>query len=114
MALASRSDLAHDRISGSVNGLAGLLIVTSLLVITAKRPVASALFYALQSLVLVAVFVTLAGVTGSPSSSANRRWTNRNAKTTSDPNPTSQAPKEPKAHSADKGDQLDLHQHVTR
>lgn len=47
------------------NGLAGLLIVTSLLVITAKRPAASALFYALQSLVLVGVFVTLAGVTGS-------------------------------------------------
>lgn len=48
-----------------VNGLAGLLIVTSLLVITAKRPATSAFFYALQSLVLVGVFVTLAGVTGS-------------------------------------------------
>ncbi|NLH81721.1 MAG: hydrogenase 4 membrane subunit [Phyllobacteriaceae bacterium] len=47
------------------NGLAGLLIVTSLLVITAKKPATSALFYALQSLVLVGVFVTLAGVTGS-------------------------------------------------
>lgn len=48
-----------------VDGLAGLLIVTSLLVITAKTPRASALLYALQSLVLVGVFVTLAGVTGS-------------------------------------------------
>ncbi len=48
-----------------VDGLAGLLIVTSLMVITAKTPRASALLYSLQSLVLVGVFVTLAGVTGS-------------------------------------------------
>jgi hydrogenase-4 component E len=48
-----------------VNGLAGLLIVTSLLVITARRPTGSALFYALQSLVMVAIFLTLAGTVGS-------------------------------------------------
>ncbi len=48
-----------------VNGLAGLLIVTSLLVITAKRPVASAAFYAAQSAVLVGIFLTLADVVGS-------------------------------------------------
>ncbi|TBW40327.1 hydrogenase 4 membrane subunit [Siculibacillus lacustris] len=48
-----------------VNGLAGLLIVTSLLVIIARRPTRSAMFYALQSLVLVGVFVTLAGTVGS-------------------------------------------------
>lgn len=48
-----------------VNGLSGLLIVTSLLVITARRPVHAALLYAAQSLVLVLVFVALAHVTGS-------------------------------------------------
>lgn len=48
-----------------VNGLSGLLIVTSLLVITARRPVHSAVFYALQSFVLVLAFLALAGVTGS-------------------------------------------------
>lgn len=48
-----------------VNALAGLLIVTSLLVILAARPALSARFYALQSLVLVALFVALAGTTGS-------------------------------------------------
>lgn len=48
-----------------VNGLAGLLIVTSLLVILAGRPANSARFYALQSLVLVLLFVALAGTTGS-------------------------------------------------
>ena len=48
-----------------VNGLAGLLIVTSLLVITAKRPAGSALFYAAQSLVLVGIFLTHATVDGS-------------------------------------------------
>lgn len=48
-----------------VNGLSGLLIVTSLLVITARRPTHSALLYAAQSFVLVLVFVALAGVTDS-------------------------------------------------
>lgn len=48
-----------------VNGLAGLLIVTSLLVILARRPGLSAKFYALQSLVLVAIFIALAGVQAS-------------------------------------------------
>ncbi|CAH2605562.1 hydrogenase 4 component E (plasmid) [Rhodovastum atsumiense] len=48
------------------NGLSGLLIVTSLLVVTVRKPNQSALFYALQSFVLVAVFFTLAEVTDSP------------------------------------------------
>ena len=48
-----------------VNGLAGLLIVTSLLVITARRPTGSAIYYALQSLVLVAIFLTLGTSVGS-------------------------------------------------
>lgn len=43
-----------------VNTLAGLLIITSLLVICVKRPTASAVFYSLQSLVLVLIFVTMA------------------------------------------------------
>jgi len=43
-----------------VNGLAGLLIVTSLLVIGAKKPTSSAVQYSLQSLVLVLIFVALA------------------------------------------------------
>ena len=43
-----------------VNGLAGLLIVTSLLVIGTKKPTSSALQYALQSFVLVLIFVALA------------------------------------------------------
>lgn len=43
-----------------VNGLAGLLIVTSLLVIGAKKPTSSAVHYALQSFVLVLIFVALA------------------------------------------------------
>lgn len=47
------------------NGLAGLLIVTSLLVILSKRPGNSARFYALQSFVLVMLFVALAGLTDS-------------------------------------------------
>lgn len=45
-----------------VNNLAGLLIITSLLVIAAKRPTASSLLYALQSLVLVLIFVALANL----------------------------------------------------
>jgi len=43
-----------------VNGLSGLLIITSLLVIGAKKPTSSAVLYALQSFVLVLIFVTLA------------------------------------------------------
>jgi hydrogenase-4 component E len=43
-----------------VNNLAGLLIVTSLMVIGSRRPAMSALLYALQSLVLVLIFLTLA------------------------------------------------------
>lgn len=43
-----------------VNGLASLLIVTSLFVIEARGTALSALYYALQSLVLVLVFVLLA------------------------------------------------------
>lgn len=43
-----------------VNNLAGLLIISSLLVIGAKQPKNSALFYALQSLVLVLIFIALA------------------------------------------------------
>jgi hydrogenase-4 component E len=49
-----------------VNGLSGLLIVTSLLVVVARSPAMSARLYALQSLVLVGVFVTLAEEIGSP------------------------------------------------
>lgn len=49
-----------------VNSLSSLLIVTSLLVVTVRKPAQSALFYALQSLVLVLVFVTLADLTNSP------------------------------------------------
>lgn len=43
-----------------VNNLAGLMMITSLLVIGAKKPIASCWFYALQSFVLVMIFVTLA------------------------------------------------------
>lgn len=43
-----------------VNNLAGLLIVSSLLVIGAKQPKNAAWFYALQSLVLVLIFIALA------------------------------------------------------
>jgi len=42
-----------------VNNLAGLMMLTSLLVIGAKRPTASCWLYALQSLVLVLIFFTL-------------------------------------------------------
>ncbi|MGQ9372014.1 hydrogenase 4 membrane subunit [Azospirillum sp. ST 5-10] len=48
-----------------VNGLSGLLIVTSLLVILAGKPVNSARLYAVQSFVLVLLFVALAGATDS-------------------------------------------------
>lgn len=43
-----------------VNNLAGLMMFTSLLVIGVKRPTASCWMYALQSLVLVLIFTTLA------------------------------------------------------
>jgi len=43
-----------------VNNLAGLMMITSLLVIGAKRPIVSCCLYALQSLVLVMIFFTLA------------------------------------------------------
>jgi len=43
-----------------VNSLAGLLIVTSLLVIEVKQPRWSAIVYGLQSLILVSIFVVLA------------------------------------------------------
>jgi hydrogenase-4 component E len=49
-----------------VNGLAGILIVTAVLVTLAGRPIAAARFYALQSLVLVLLFLALAGTTNSP------------------------------------------------
>ncbi len=49
-----------------VNGLASVLIVTSLLVIEARGARRSALFYALQSFVLVLVFVALAATVDAP------------------------------------------------
>lgn len=49
-----------------VNNLAGLMMVTSLLVIGAKRPIASCWFYALQSLVLVLIFFTLSQMLDAP------------------------------------------------
>lgn len=48
-----------------VNGLAGLLIITSQLVILARSPRSAAGFYALQSFVLVLIFLALAGLQGS-------------------------------------------------
>ena len=47
-----------------VNGLAALLIITSLLVIQAPHPKRAALLYSLQSFVLVSVFVALAFFSG--------------------------------------------------
>lgn len=49
-----------------VNGLASCLIVTSLLVIEARGTKRSALYYALQSFVLVLVFVALAVTVDAP------------------------------------------------
>jgi hydrogenase-4 component E len=49
-----------------VNNLAGLLIVTSLMVIGTRRIATSARLYALQSLVLVLIFVALAATQHSP------------------------------------------------
>ncbi len=43
-----------------INGLAVLLIITSLLVIESKKPSRSALLYSVQSFVLVLIFLTLA------------------------------------------------------
>lgn len=43
-----------------INGLAVLLIITSLLVIESKKPSQSALLYSVQSFVLVLIFLTLA------------------------------------------------------
>ncbi|BEV70888.1 MULTISPECIES: hydrogenase 4 membrane subunit [unclassified Paludibacterium] len=48
-----------------VNNLAGLLIVTSLLVICTGSVLSSARWYALQSLVLVGIFLALAATQGS-------------------------------------------------
>jgi hydrogenase-4 component E len=48
-----------------VNGLAGLLIVTSQMVILAKDSKNSARFYALQSFILVLIFLVLAKIQGS-------------------------------------------------
>lgn len=48
-----------------VNGLAGLLIITSQMVILAKNSRNSAVFYAGQSLILVLVFLALAEIQGS-------------------------------------------------
>ncbi|MFM2481443.1 hydrogenase 4 membrane subunit [Celerinatantimonas sp. YJH-8] len=42
-----------------VNNLAGLLIITSMLVVIVRKPVTATLLYALQSLVLVLTFVAL-------------------------------------------------------
>lgn len=49
-----------------VNNLAGLLIVTSLLVIAVPRITTAAKLYALQSMVLVAIFITLAATQNAP------------------------------------------------
>lgn len=48
-----------------VNVLGGLLIVTSMLVVLSKTPRRGAFLYALQSLVIVALFVVLGMTTGS-------------------------------------------------
>ncbi|MCH1925120.1 hydrogenase 4 membrane subunit [Shewanella sp. C32] len=45
-----------------VNNLAGLMIVTSMMVIAARKPTVSAGLYALQSLVLVGIFLSLASL----------------------------------------------------
>jgi hydrogenase-4 component E len=48
-----------------INGLAGLLIVTSQMVILSRHPKSTVCFYALQSLVLVLIFLALAKLEGS-------------------------------------------------
>ena len=45
-----------------VNNLAGLLVVTSLMVIGVRKPKAAAILYSLQSLVLVGTFLVIADV----------------------------------------------------
>ena len=45
-----------------INNLAGLLVVTSLMVVTCKKATTSALLYAVQSAVLVLSFIALAGL----------------------------------------------------
>ncbi|MDR1311506.1 MAG: hydrogenase 4 membrane subunit [Burkholderiaceae bacterium] len=47
-----------------INGLAGLLVITSLLVICVRKPTSSAVYYALQSLVLVLIFLAMAQLKG--------------------------------------------------
>ncbi len=49
-----------------VNGLASLLIVTSLLVVEAKGAARAAVYYALQSFVLVLIFLALAATMRAP------------------------------------------------
>jgi len=49
-----------------VNSIAGLLIITSILVVDARHPTRAALFYSLQSLVLVSVLLALATVSHAP------------------------------------------------
>ena len=48
----------------TVNSIAGLLIVTSILVIGARQATRAALLYSVQSLVLVSVLVSIGSVTG--------------------------------------------------
>ncbi len=49
-----------------INTLSGLLLLTSLLVIETKKPRQSAMFYSLQSLILVLIFAALAALMGAP------------------------------------------------
>ncbi len=49
-----------------INTLSGLLLLTSLLVIETKKPRQSAMFYSLQSLILVLIFAALAALMDAP------------------------------------------------
>ncbi|HTP01238.1 MAG TPA: hydrogenase 4 membrane subunit [Anaerolineales bacterium] len=49
-----------------INTLSGLLLLTSLLVIETRKPRQSAMFYSLQSLILVLIFVALATLMNAP------------------------------------------------
>ncbi len=49
-----------------INGLAGLLVVTSLLVICARKPTSSAVHYGIQSFVLVLIFLAIAQFKDAP------------------------------------------------
>jgi hydrogenase-4 component E len=49
-----------------INTLSGLLLLTSLLVIETKKPRQSAMFYSLQSLILVLIFAALAALMNAP------------------------------------------------